>query len=372
MRNGKWVLIWIWLVLLISGCQGSQTRDSSLHNSNAIYISGWLANYDTQRGYNSFLDHIGIFNEINPVWYNLNPNYFSAGQSPFINYGGGQSSLLTVAKSKGIKVLPTIQNFGTSNFDPVVIHQIMNDPTFRAKHVSEIVTLVLDRGFDGIDIDYENLYASDRAVFSTFISALGQALTRNGKLLSVTVYAKTTGTESWNGPGAQDWTKLVTQANTLKVMAYDYHWAGFHAGPICPVDWLRDVLAYARTVPEAAGKIVIGLPLYGIDWPAGASGKEIMYNEAMNLVNQGITSPISRSNADHSSNSYCGSYFENVEPHFTYSKNNITHTAYYQDAYALQQRINIISQYRKVVKGLAFWRLGGEDPAGWEFLKQFK
>jgi spore germination protein YaaH len=313
-----------------------------------------------------------MFDEINPVWYNLNLNYFTAGQSPILNYGGDQSALLSTARSNGIKVLPTIQNFGISDFNPVVIHQIIDNPTSRAKHVSEIVALVLNRGFDGIDIDYENLYATHKASYSAFISELGQALARRGKLLSVTVYAKTTGNESWNGPGAQDWLELVKYADTLKVMVYDYHWASFHAGPICPVDWLRDVLAYARRVPGIAGKMVIGLPLYGIDWPTGSGGREVMYGDAMNMVNQGITSPISRSNVDHSSDPYCGSYFENVEPHFTYTKNNVIHTVYFQDAFAQQQRIAIINQHRDIVKGITFWRLGGEDPAGWGIIDQLR
>lgn len=373
MNRVKWVLIWILLIFWISGCQVSKPGSISLpENSspNSIYISSWLANYDLQRGYDSFINHIGVFDEINPVWYNLNPSYFTTGQSPIL--GGDQSALLSTARGSGVKVLPTIQNFGTSNFDPVVIHQIIANSTSRTKHVSEIVALVLDRGFDGIDIDYENLYASDKALFSAFVSELGQALAGHGKLLSVTVYAKTTGTESWNGPGAQDWPELVKYADTLKVMVYDYHWASFHAGPICPVDWLRDVLAYAGKVPGIAGKVMIGLPFYGIDWPAGAGGREMMYTEAMNLVNQGITSSISRSNVDHSSNPYCGSYFENVEPHFTYTKNNVIRTVYFQDAFALQQRIAIINQYRDIVKGITFWRLGGDDPAGWGVIEKLK
>lgn len=373
MNKGIKVLVWLGLVILLGGCQVPKPKGSGLPSS--MYISGWLAAYDWQRGYGSFTRNIAMFDEINPVWYNLNPNYFSAGQSPILNYGGGQTAqaeLLSTARSNGVKVLPTIQNFGTTNFDPAVIHQIIDNPEQRAKHISEIVNLVLDRGYDGIDMDYENLYATDRAAYSAFIAGLGQALTSRGKLLSVTVYAKTTGAEFWNGPGAQDWPELVKYTDTFKVMAYDYHWASFHAGPVSPVDWLRKVLAYARTVPGLAGKLVIGLPLYGIDWPAGSSGREIMYEDAMKLINQGITGPVSRENVDHSSNPYCGSFFENVEPHFTYLKNTVTRIVYFQDAAALLERLAIVNQFRDVVRGITFWRLGGEDPAGWEAIRQLK
>jgi spore germination protein YaaH len=368
MNRSKWVILCVLLIYLAGGCNTLRTGPGF----GSLYISGWLATYDSVRGFHSFSDNIQLFNEINPVWYNLNPNYFISGQPPILDYSTDKSALLLLAGNNGVKVLPTIQNFGVSNFDPTVIRQIINNPILRNRHVSELVNLVLSGFFDGIDIDYENLSAGDQTAYSIFIDELGQALRQHRKLLSVTVYAKTSGSNTWDGPGAQDWSSLVKFADTLKVMAYDYHWAGFHAGPIAPVDWLTGILTYAGTVPGVAGKLLVGLPSYGIDWPAGGNGTEKMYADAMNIVNQGITNSLSRSNVDHLSNPICGTYFNNVELHFTYIKNSINHTLYFQDAVALKERLAIINRYRSIVKGVTFWRLGGEDPVSWAEIQRYK
>ena len=367
----KRVMVGIILLFLLGGCDSSGAGTTSTQ-SIPLYISGWLATYDSQRGLKSFSNNIQIFNEINPVWYNLNPNYFTSGQSPILDNSGDKNSLLTIARNSKVKVIPTVQNFGATNFDTTIIHQIIQDPLLRAKHVSELVSLVLSQSYDGIDIDYENLSSADQTAFSAFITELKQALQQHQKQLSVTVYAKVSANTPWSGPGAQDWTSLVPQVDTLKVMVYDYHWASYQACPISPIDWLNDVLKYARSVPGIAGKVMIGLPFYGIDWPTGQSGREVMNADAMSIINQQLISVLSRSNVDQSSDPYCGAYNMNVEEHFTYLKNGINHTVYFQDATALHERLIKIDQYRDIVKGVTFWRLGGEDSTSWSELAKYK
>jgi spore germination protein len=359
------LIVCILILSIVTGCSGSSVKTN--HSGN-FYVSAWYATYDAQRGLESFSNHPQIFNEINPVWYNLNPDYFSNGVPPFNQDLRNRNELLAVARSNGIKVLPTIQNFGATNFDPALISAIINNPALRTRHVSEIVNLVTDEAYDGIDIDYENLSAGDRVSFSAFISELNSALEQRGKLLSVTVYTKTSPNAVWDGPGAQDWTSLAANCNTLKVMAYDYHWAGFHAGPISPADWLRDILRYADSIPEARGKVIIGLPFYGLDW-VGQAAREVMYED---VIAKWPTYKFNRENVDHSFDPICGKYFENVEPHFEYQKPGENHTVYFQDAESLSQRLAIISQYSNLVKGVTFWHLGGEDPRIWNVLGRYK
>ena len=275
-------LILILLLIPLMGC--NQSKSKQIETKEPFYISAWYAPYDSTRGLKSFTEHLEMFHEINPVWYNLNPAYFTPGETPLVKNPLNQDTILSVAKFAGIKVLPTIQNFGASNFDRTVIGKIIQDPQLRMVHVQEIVDLVMTENYDGIDIDYENLILEDRQSFSAFISELGQALHQAQKQLSVTVYAKTTAAANWAGPGAQDWASLALAADSLKIMAYDYHWAAFHAGPISPLDWLEKVLNYAVTIPEAWGKIMMGLPLYGLDWREGGVAKEKTYQDAISLL----------------------------------------------------------------------------------------
>ncbi|HYH05080.1 MAG TPA: glycosyl hydrolase family 18 protein [Bacillota bacterium] len=371
----KVIALFLLLLTALFGCSSGGLRtinpDPPAQSNPKLYLAGWLAGYDTTRGQESFLTNIALFNEINPVWYNFNPVYFTPGAAPFVTNIRNKEIILSNARNNRVKVLPTVQNFGTTTFDPVGISRVLNNPELRANHVQEILKIVMDEGYDGIDIDYESLPAGDRQVFTAFINELSDALRRHDKLLSVTIYAKTSNNANWEGPGPQDWGAIARKADNVKIMAYDYHWLTFHAGPITPQDWLRDVLKYAETIPEIRGKLIVGLPLYGLNWgTAGTPAKEVMYQDAQKLLAR-TSGGVSRASLDHSADQICGHYNENVEPYFKYVESGVNRTVFFQDAQALQQRLSLISEYLHVVKGITFWRLGGEDPEVWPLLRRF-
>ena len=58
--------------------------------------------------------------------------------------------------------------------------------------MAAIVALVQREHYAGIDIDYEDLRASDKNAFTAFITQLADALHAKGKVLSVDLFAKTT------------------------------------------------------------------------------------------------------------------------------------------------------------------------------------
>ena len=199
-------------LLFFAGCSSSSNsgnldpavQSRNLSPSSKLYVSAWFAPFDLTRGLQSFTEHANDLNEINPVWYNLNPSYFRPGAEPFNTNLFHKGPIETLARTNGVKLVPTIQNWGTTNFDPKVISKIINNPVDRSKHVREILELVIENEYDGIDIDYENLPVTDTEGFSAFISELGTALHDHGKLLSVALHPKTTTEAKWSGPGAQD------------------------------------------------------------------------------------------------------------------------------------------------------------------------
>ena len=95
-------------------------------------------------------------------------------------------------------------------------------------------------------------------------------------------YAKTSEPGTWDGPKALDWTVIGNVADQVRIMTYEYHWSTSDAG--APVDWVDQVLSFARSVIPAH-KIMEGVPLYGYDW-TGRSGTPIIFEEAMALSAQ--------------------------------------------------------------------------------------
>jgi spore germination protein YaaH len=218
----------------------------------------------------------------------------------------------------------------------------------REAHAAAIAQLAAVNAFDGIDIDYERVPTSSRANFTAFIATLAQKLHAANKKLSVTVYAKTSDADNWNGPGAEDWTALAGLADEIKIMAYDYSWPGSAPGPIAPLDWLDQVASYAQsTIPN--DKIMIGLPFYGYDW-SGGSARGVSYAAAM----QGAQSQGAAITRD-----------ANGEATYSYSGGVV----YFQDATSYQRKVQMLQQKHPQIGGFAHWAAGQEDPAIWNVIR---
>jgi spore germination protein len=303
--------------------------------------TAWLAPWDTA-SLSTLQANAGSLTESNPVWYSM-----SSTGAIVANWNAENTTWRSAMA--GTAVLPTIQNVVNGSFSVSVVESLLATSSSRETHAEAIRQLVIAKGFDGIDIDYERVPATSRANFTAFIELLATKLHSSGKQLSVTVYPKTSEAQNWNGPGSQDWPRLGAAADSIKIMAYDYHWSTSEAGPLTPLDWLESVAAYAvMTIP--ATKITVGLPWYGYDWQ-GSVGKGVTYAAAMATA-QAQGASITRDG--------------NGELTYKYAD----HTVYFQDAASYDAKVARVRSRFPQIDGFAHWRVGQEDPAVWASVKR--
>lgn len=281
-----------------------------------------------------------VVDEVNFVWYTLH-------RGGKIESSVLSSQALAAAREAGLRVVPSVANSG---FNRDVVLEAIGDPAARTRHVQELAALVEENGYDGLDIDYESLAAEDREVFTRFIEELAAVLHANGRILSIAVHAKTNDAGTWGGPAAQDWPRLGAVVDEFKIMTYDYHYAGGEAGPIAPLEWVDQVLAYAATVvpPELTW---VGVHFYGYDW---------LGNAAEGLEWQQVVKRAAQNDAEIQRD-------EPGEAWFTYDDGR--HTVYFTDAPALDARLEDVLARHPQLAGVAIWRLGGEDPGNWEVIR---
>lgn len=304
---------------------------------NAAWIPPWDGNALTSMQMNA-----GALNESNPVWYSWNADGTIAK-----NWNAENNTWR--AAMTGTIVVPTVQNVVNKKFDGAVAATVLATPASRETHASAIAQLAITNAFDGIDIDYERVPTTSRANFTAFLGTLGQKLHAANKKLSVTVYAKTSDRANWNGPGAEDWPAIGTIADSVKIMAYDYHESSSGAGAITPLDWLDQVATYAESVLPRS-KIMIGLPWYGYDWASDGRVTTMSYTAATLLArNNGAT--VSRD--------------VNGEPTFTFPG----HTVFFQDAESYARKVELLKQRHSSIGGFAAWSAGVEDPAIWSVIR---
>ena len=205
----------------------------------------------------------GTFNEVSPWIYGLARNGQIVPQAPEVaaQTAAGMAQL----RELGIPVVPSIANRTNGQWAYEPLADILHERAAMTRHIHDIVALVQRQNYDGIDIDYEDLPASDRQAFTTFVTDLATALHDKGKILTVAVFAKTSDAGEDQRNAGQDYAAIGAAADEVRLMAYDYHWSGSTAGSVAPLPWVRDVLTYAKTqIPPE--KIVLGIALSGYDW----------------------------------------------------------------------------------------------------------
>jgi spore germination protein len=176
---------------------------------------------------------------------------------------------LMIEKAKEFKVLPilTLTPFGVDGkFNNLLISSVVNDQAAQKNLIAQLIKVIKEKGYAGVDIDFEYILAKDKDAFTTFVKNVTDALNALSYQVSVALAPKTAVTETGILNEGKDYGGLGAAANYVLLMTYEY---GYTYGPpmaVAPIDQIRKVVAYAVTeIPVE--KITLGIPNYGYDWP---------------------------------------------------------------------------------------------------------
>ncbi len=309
-------------------------------SSYKIYFLGWVVSNEKSIGV--FLKNSKKFTWVSPTWYyvdsdgNIIERYFD-------------QKFVENAHENNVKVIPLVANKG---FDPNIVSGIIRNKNVGDKVIDGLLRIVLEKGYDGINIDFEGVPSSDREFFTDFMRRLYYVFHKNGLIVSIDVPAKTREVyEGWSG--AFDYKEISKYTDLFIIMIYDYHWSGGNPGPISPLDWFSDVLDYAlKVVPRE--KIVAGVPFYGYDWPINGRGRGLTYGQAIDIAKKNGA----KVHFD----------YEKGEAHFSYNIVPERHEVWFNIAKSTELRIKIALE--KGVDKIAAWRIGQEDPLTWKVIER--
>lgn len=169
------------------------------------------------------------------------------------------------------------------------------NPAARSTLISNLITLVSQRGAHGINLDFEAVPSSQGNHLTAFVEQLAVEMESQlpGAILSIAIPAV-----NWNN--TFDIAALEEHIDLFMVMAYDYYWNGSGtAGPVSPFYSLTSGYDYSisRTLSsyQAQGispdHFILGIPYYGRQWltqssaipsPVLANGMALTYANIMN------------------------------------------------------------------------------------------
>jgi spore germination protein len=313
-------------------------KQSTANEKIAFEVAGWLPpGWEDPDVRSSFDRGIGTLTEINPFWYN-----FSPGGELEPKGGARNPEVTALAHQNSIKVIPTV----TNNFDGDRVTAFLANPAKQDAFIQAVVQELRTYDYDGIDLDFENVHASDRNAFTVFLKTLAQQVHLSGKTIQLTAQAKKSDQDNWDGPGALDLDALADTFDRYKIMTYDFSRPDSEPGPIAPLSWLTEVLNYWKTkVPPE--KILAGVPFYGYDW-------SLSTDDDVGIVWDGVQQIKDAFKVEE------GVDVTSAEPFIKYSDKTGPRIVYYQDAQSVTRKIDVIKQAG--VGGAAIWLLGSEDP----------
>jgi spore germination protein YaaH len=290
----------------------------------------------------SFFDLEAHYQQIGVVY----PTYFNCGAGGAVT--GQDDPLVTGwAEARQIAVMPRLncQN-------PVDEEAILNNPATQQSTIEQLATLCSTYGYQGIQVDFEGAPPSERNPFTAFITALANRLHAQGDKLSTVVTAKYYNVMSGRAAMYDD-AALSGPSDYMFVLDWGLHWTTSTPGGMDEMPWFKRVAEYTATLPNK-NKFVIGMPMYGIDWPNGGGaanpGTPLEFNSIMALVSlYGITPEWEPVAAD---------------PHFSYvDPNGIQHSVWYTDQQSIAARVALVES---LGLGVGLWHLGSEDQSIWE------
>ncbi len=318
-------------------------------------VNGWLAPWSMPSSLASATRNADLWSEASPFWYQA-----TGATAITLRAGAGDPAVVAALRRRGLKVIPTV----TESLDSTAMARLLATPAQRAAHVRTLANLVVAHGYDGLDLDYETMAwegnPADRPAaargFASLLGDLGAVLHQRGKLLSVAVGARTSPfARNWS---VHDYAAIAPLVDRFRIMTYDYHSLGSDPGPVAPLWWVEAVLSYATTVAPA-GKIELGVPLYGYDWPMNVRGG---FGPAISLTYLKAEALRVRHHATRHWSSV------DAAPWFTYTTTSgVRHVVWYNDAAATRAKLGLVAKYR--LRGLAFWVVGSEDARQWAAIR---
>ena len=275
-------------------------------------------------------------------------------------FGSDPNTVVKFDQANGIKTLACVSNYNSDpaveGFDPKLAQAAV--VTYREKMISALVNLALQNGYDGINIDFENINYSeniqaDRDNFTAFIHELAEKLHQNGLMLIISTPAKTSEdpADSWGYPF--DLAALGQDADYLQLMTYDEHGPWSDPGAVSGVDWVDSVLKYSTGLVSPA-KLLIGLPAYGYDWSSDSSSSDISWTDFPSLLTkEGVSTHWEDSTQS---------------PWLTYTEKDLTHTVWYENVESIQAKSALVEKYQ--LGGWSMWALGKEDQSFWDAINK--
>jgi spore germination protein len=263
---------------------------------------------------------------------------------------------IQAAEAENVTPMMAVTNFSSTSRGINLAHVVLSDTAIVDKIISNIIDVMKQKGYRGLNVDFENVLPEDRENYNRFMQTAVGRLHPLGYFVSAALAPKTSATQAGLLYEAHDYAAHGRIDDFVILMTYEW---GYRKGParaISPLDEIRRVLDYAVTVIPR-NKIFFGFQLYARDWTLpfveGTSARTFSAQEAVRIATE-RGSPIQY---DYTAQS----------PYFEYADDQgRLHEVWFEDARSAQAKFDTVKGYG--LAGISYWALGYPFPQNWVLL----
>ena len=273
------------------------------------------------------------------------------------NIGVEGQNYITWAHNNGYKIWPMIANAYAARESLDITSNIMNSYENRKKLIEDIIEKCEEYNLDGINLDFENMYAEDKDMYSRFIIELTPRLKEKGKILSVDVTAPDGG-ETWSM--CFDRHTIGDVADYIIFMAYDQNGtSSTKPGTTAGYNWIKlNLVKFLQTEEIEPEKLILAVPFYTRVWTTDSSG-EIIGNSTIPMkdIDNAIPEGVEKTWDDELKQNY-------VE----YTEGQNKRQIWIEDIDSLKAKISLITENN--LAGVAAWEKDMETNDVWQMFKE--
>lgn len=290
----------------------------------------------------------------------VSPNYFALeSDGSLVLTSALNTAFIDDMHQRHIAVVPYLSNDWSRSVGKAALRN-------REQLALSLAEAVNDYGLDGVNIDIENVTASERAAYVDFVRLLRLRLPE--KRLVVSVAANPRGISTgWQG--SYDYAGLAEYCDYLMMMTYDEHYCGGPAGPISSLSYIEDSIEYALSVIPKE-QLVLGLPFYGRIW-SDTGGHPNGYGVSNATISQYISRYGGTVQFDPTSKSAKAVITIKPEDQKPVIGGKAleagTYTIWYENEQSIKTKLELIAKYD--IKGTGSWCLGQEPSNTWDYYK---
>ena len=270
------------------------------------------------------------------------------------DFGLDEDEIISLSREYGVAPLmhlSTLMDDGM--FSSQLGDAILNNPEARAVLIENLISRMKEKGYYGLDVDFEYLDTRNRDSYTGFIAELKEALSAEGLVLFTARAPKSSGDQPGAFYESHDYGGIGSVSDYVLLMTYEW---GYAFGPpmaVAPLDQVENVLGYAVSVINT-DKIYLGIPNYAYDWPLpyvrGTTKAEKISN--VTAVSRAI-------------NNNVPIMFNEVaqSPFYNYFSGETEHVVWFEDARSIESKLELAEEYG--VAGVGYWNLMQWFPQNW-------